>query len=93
MCWVPTHLLIHTIALYDGVLLSTVQWMDIHAWFHNYFECATNNTKSIKSTKSFGVPSRVHSDKGGENYDMLFHGVMYRGGGVVTLLDLLVGGD
>lgn len=52
-----------------------------------YLECATNNTAStaysifMKSTKSFGVPSRVRSrsDKGGENYDICYFMVSYRG--------------
>ena len=52
-----------------------------------YLHCATNNTSKTvfrlfhRATKQYGVPSRVRSDKGGENILVCRFMVAYRGTG------------
>ena len=52
-----------------------------------YLSCATNNKAStvfdlfVNAVKEFGVPSRVRSDKGGENTQVCHFMVSYRGPG------------
>lgn len=60
-------------ALSDGVWLHVHGGIDGYSWMIVYLACSINN-KSLtvyklfkEATEEFAVPSRVHSDKGGEN--------------------------
>ena len=50
-----------------------------------YLHCVTNNTSQTvfdlfwKATRQFGIPSRVRSDKGGENYKVYYYMIAMQG--------------
>ena len=59
--------------------------IDGHSRLVVYLSCATNNRSDtvlklfIDSTKQYGIPSRVRSDKGGENIDVCHFMIAVRG--------------
>ena len=73
---------------------SLVKWrVVIHGGIDGYsrlivfLHASTNNCAAtvfqlfFKATQVFGVPSRVRSDKGGENVDVCYFMIMHRGAG------------
>ena len=66
---------------------SLIRWCFCGSWMYNLLHCSTNNSSRTafklfeEAVSVFNVPSRVRSDRGGENILVCRYTVMYRGVG------------
>ena len=93
------HIYIHVAVLYNFVFLCIYRWrfiihdgIDGYSRIVVYLQCATNNRARtvvacfMEAVQNYGLPSRVHSDRGGENVQVANFMLQHpeRGGSFIT---------